>query len=162
MSLSEFGVTAESIRTRFFPHQDAFSTASIPTAATVALIVTDQAAILDGKLRIEDIDPASIDDTASAAYKWCAYTIRLASAIEAMESSTNQDSALLEQWRNRLKARWADLSDNGYLSMGDGVDAPAQQADGPNHHIDEYSITVQDEDDISSLDTNLIRRSDQL
>lgn len=159
---STFGVAADSVRLRYLPQLDAFSTSSIPTAATVANIISDQAAILDGKLRGESIDPSSIAVSTDAAYLWCAYTIRLASAIEVMEASTHSSVEVLERWTAQLAARWKDLEEKGYLALGSGVSAPATPANGPTHHIDTYGLTIQNTSDISDLDDSRPRRSDEL
>jgi hypothetical protein len=161
MAIATFGVTPESVRKRHFPHQGAFSASSNPSALEVSAIITEQAARLSGKLRGEDLEPSSITDTDSDAWAWCALAVRLASAIEVMRSASAQDPEVLKAWRADLRDMWTDLAENGYLALGSGVTAPAQQADGPSHHIDEYGLETPD-DEMSPLTDSIPRRSDKL
>lgn len=161
MSLTLFGTTAAVLRSRYFPQIDAFSVLSSPTAVVVGDIINACAATLDGKLRQEDITPAAITDTTSAAYYWCAETILLASAIKVMQASTHQDPKVLEAWRDELKERYADLAKSGAAALGDGVSLPATEVDGPLTHIDEHSLDVADETLMSTAEP-VFRKDDEL
>ncbi len=148
---SAFGVTAESVRVAYFPHLDSFTANSIPSAVQMADFVTKSAAVLDGKLQQEALTASSITDTESSAYVWCADTIQLATAVRAIRSMTGQDPKVAGVWAQELRDRYRDLDDNGYLALGAGVNAPAQEAEGPSTHIDEYALEPDDPTDMSSI-----------
>lgn len=158
---STFGVTAALVRRAYFPHLDEFSASSVPVALRVTEIIADAAADLEGKLSQEDLAASAITDSASAAYRWCANTLRLASAISALQEMASADPEVVKAWQARLNARYKDLADNGYLALGGGVSAPSQQADGPSHHIDEYGLDIDETSDLSDA-TNPFRKSDDL
>ena len=158
---STFGVTAALVRRAYFPHLDEFTASSVPVLLRVTEIISDEAADLEGKLAQEDVTASAITDATSAAYRWCAKTLRLASALCVLQEMASADPDIAKAWQGRLDARYEDLAENGYLTLGGGVSAPAQQADGPSHHIDEYALTIDDSTDLSDA-TNPFRKSDIL
>lgn len=158
---SAFGVTAPTLRAAFFPHLDEFSTNSVPSAVQVADFINKSAAVLDGKLLQESISAAAIMDTTSAAYVWCGDTIQMAAAIRTARAMVGTDPDVVRAWVKELEARYADLDERGYLVLGAGAAAPAQEAEGPSHHIDEYSLEVDDPADMSDT-IPLFRKSDLL
>lgn len=161
MAPSTFGVTAATVRAAYFGHLDEFSASSVPSAVQVADFVTKSAAILDGKLLQESVTASEITDTASSAYVWCADTIQLATAIRCIHAMQSSDPDIAKAWLKELTDRYEDLGEKGYLALGGGATAPAQQADGPSHHLDEYSLTVDSADDMSDA-VPVFRRSDLL
>lgn len=161
MPPSTFAVTHVDVRDQYFPNGDPFSGNSVPTADAVTKIILGRAALLEGKLAAEDVAASSITVATSSAYLWCADTIRLAAAIKVMQGMTSQDPDVLKSWAAELRERFDDLAASGYLALGDGVTAPAEQADGPNHHIDEFNLEVRNTADIPDL-TEMPSRDDEL
>lgn len=162
MALNLFGVDADAVRRHHFPMQDTFDTTTTPSAATVAEIITAQAAILEGKLQAELIEPDSITDASTSAYLWCANTLRLMAAPMVVRAGLEVEEGLVTDLETERDARLTDLSDSGYLALGDGVATPAVAANGPTTFIDVFGIKTQRTSDMSSLAHNLLRRDDEL
>lgn len=137
-----FGVTATNLYTRHFPQWSAATAESSPSAVTVAEIIDECAATLEAKLLQEDIVATSLTTTGVGAYLWCRETLRLQAALAVVEVATQQVPALASTWQKQLDARWEELDTKGYLALGTGVSAPAEQPDGPTHFIDQLGLDV--------------------
>lgn len=157
-----FGVTPAIVRADYFPQFNDFTTDTNPSLASVLRFIDQEAAVLEAKLLQEDIDATGLLVTNEAAYLWCQATLTLQAAIHTMPRMTQQDSALLNLWRDELAERRAELAAKGYLALGGGVSAPSTQPDGPNHHIDTYGIDLAENNANFSGVTARLRRDDEL
>lgn len=160
--VNTFGITADFVRRRFYPQSPSFNTDSNPTEDTVTEFVEDAAADLEAALLQEDIDPASLIATNKAAYIWCRKTIALDAAITCYPVMTGQDPAVLQKWQLKLNARYEDLAEKGYLALGGGVAAPAEQPDGPTHFIDRLNLDTSENDRRASSVDMPFHKDDQL
>lgn len=164
MTVSIFGVTHGSVRRHHFGQQTDFSATTSPTSTTVGEKIDAQAARLEGKLRLKGITASAITDTASAAYIWCADTLRLMTAISIQPVALGIDSDEAARWRADLKERLADLEERGADALGDGAtaDATASEPEGPITHFTENTgIDTGDDDDASDAEPPL-RFGDEL
>lgn len=162
MALNLFGVDADAVRRHHFPMQDAFDTTTTPTLATVTEIITAQSAILEGKLQSELVQPATITDASTAAYLWCANTLRLMAAPMVVRAGLEVEEGLVTDLEKERDARLTDLAESGYLALGDGVATPGVAANGPTTFIDVFGIETQSASDMSRLSVNVLRRDDEL
>ena len=162
MAINLFGVDADAVRRHHFAFSDAFDTSTTPTLVTVTEIITAQGAILEGKLLAELVNPATITDNSTAAYLWCADTLRLMAAPMVVRAGLQADEALVTSIEADRNARLAELEANGYLALGDGVAVPSVAANGPTTFIDVYGIQTQDASCMSRLSINVLRRDDEL
>ena len=157
-----FGVTADSVRSHFFPQANAFSTNSSPTLATVTARVGWAASDLDGALRMKGVDPVAIATATDAAYLWCAKTLSLMAARELLSVMTGQDPAWAKSIQADVKARLDALQTLGVDVLGSGaVAASGDDGVGPTTHIDENDLDTGDPTLISDVVPRL-RRSDEL
>ncbi len=162
MTVSTFGVDEDFVRRHYFPQMPGFNTDSNPTAATVLEFIQDAGADLEAALLQEDIVATGIATATDAAYVWCRKTIALAAAITCYPVMTGQDPAVLQKWQKQLDARYADLAEKGYLALGGGVSAPAEEPDGPTHFIDSYNLDTSENDLRASRITAPFRKDDRL
>lgn len=154
MAIQDFGVTAAAISANHFPSLT-FSTASQPTAVTVLEKIKDAAADLAGRLSIEGLSAATLDDddenpTYPNAYRWCARYIRLHAAIGTLQASATADPEVLKAWREELREMRRSLDDYGHVALGDAP-APTTSGNGPYTHIDRHSLETSDSNDVSSV-----------
>lgn len=162
MSVSTFGVTAEMVRASFFPHLDAFGTATSPTATTVAREINWCAAELNGRLKTKDITPSAIADTASAAYYWCQQTVALMVAVALLRVMSGADPDVAKAWMALRDDRLTKLEQQGVAALGDGASTTgSSEALGPTDHISELGLDVGDADDASDV-IPALRRGDML
>lgn len=163
MTVSTFGVTAATVRANRFPHlAGSWGADTAPTATTVATFINQRAAYLEGKLLLEGIAAADITDAASAAYLWCQETLELMVAIRIAEVATGSDNGLLQVWRDEVKARFAELDEDGAAALGSGATSTSNSdPDGPMSHISENGLEVDSAADMSTTVPRL-RRDDML
>lgn len=162
MAVNEFGVTQQSVAAYHFPMWPAFSAASKPTAATVALMVTETAGALAARLYAETIDSTSISDAASAAYLMCAEQLRRMVALKVLKSSTQQDAELAKALLAEIDAWFKGLASGGGTFLGnEGLQTGASDPDGPTSHISEFGLTV-DSASLMSTVVPRLRRDDAL
>lgn len=161
MALNLFGVTPDAVQRHHFPFSPTFDGTTVPTSATVTEIITAQAARLEGMLQEESIEPDTITDASSSAYLWCADTLRLMAAPWVVYSGLLVEDALLVRLETERDARLAELDDNGFLALGDGVSAPSIEANGPTTHLDTYGIELPDASESSPIRC-VLRRDDEL
>jgi hypothetical protein len=162
MSLSTFGVSADSVRRHRFPHLDSFGASTVPSLSTVEEAVSRAAARLAGKLLLEAIDAEAISDATSPAYLWCQETLELMVAIRVAEAMTHRDSELLRVWRTEVDARFEELDEGGVDALGGGaITTSASDPDGPTSHISQNNLTTDASADMSTTVPRL-RRDDLL
>lgn len=159
MTVATFGVTAASVRSHHFPQWSAFSAETSPDSTTAGEMVTEAGADLAGVLTAAGVTPSSISDVASAAYSWCAYTVRLDAALRILRASTQASPDLEKTWQARLDARYAALKAAGAAALGDEALAPVDP-DGPSSHISELGLEVGNEAEEASSAYPLLRRDD--
>lgn len=161
MASSDFGVTADSIRRHHFPNLDAFSTASRPTAATVAECIEEEAALMAGALALENVSASAITAD-SDAYVLCRKTLRLQVAARLARDIPGADSDLARSWQASVEAWYASLAKGGASFLGDGAAASgASDPDGPTWHGSEYSLTTDSGSDMSTT-IPMLRKDDAL
>jgi len=161
MSITVFGVTAQSIRDHHFPQLEAqaFSAYSRPTSTAVGEMVDEAAAELAGKLAAEDITAADITSgDYPVAYAWCRATVRLSAALRVLRAMANQDPEVAKAWQTQLDARYAELAAMGAVALGDAP-LPSQPSNGPRSHVSAYSLDTGDDEDLSTLEPKF-RRDD--
>jgi hypothetical protein len=157
-----FGVTHDTVRRHHFPGIQSFSLGSAPTSTTVTEKIGSAAADLAGKLTLKGIDAATIIDTASAAYAWCAETLRIATAVKLLQIISGVDADLAKAWKSELKDRYELLAEQGVDAMGGGASTTDLGGpDGPNTHISELSLDTGD-DGLASDVIPPFRKDDQL
>ena len=160
MAVNEFAVTQQTVATHHFPMWPAFSTSSKPSAATVALLITESAGVLTARLYSENI--TSITDTASAAYLMCAEQLRRMVALKVLKASTQQDPELAKALLAEINEWFASLAAAGGTFLGDdALQTGDSDPDGPTSHISEFGLTTDDSDDMSTTVPRL-RRDDEL
>lgn len=162
MAITIFGLTAASVQAHMFPQWGAPSVNSSPTLTVCSEVIDEEAGELTGKLYGQGITASALV-AGTAAYLWCAKTLRFMAAIRFIRAGTQADPEVARAYAAELKQRLADLDAKGATALGDsaldGGDAPA---DGPNTHINTYGIDVSTADDMSSLLDGTLRRSDAL
>lgn len=157
-----FGVTHDTLRRHHFPGLQAFSSTSAPSAQTVTEKIASAAAELDGALSRKGITGDDIVDTASAAYAWCAETLRLMTAVKLLQIISGVDPDLAKAWRAEKKERLELLADQGTGALGGGASSDdLGEPDGPNTHIAELSLDTGD-DSLASDVIPPFRKDDQL
>lgn len=163
MAVTTFGVTAATVRSNRFPHlAGSYGTDTAPSSTAVATFINRAAARLEGKLLLESITASAISDTASAAYYWCQETLELMVAIRIAEVATGSDNGLLQVWRNEVEARFKELDVGGVAALGAGATSTSSSdPDGPTSHVSEYSLEVDEADNMSTVVPRL-RRDDLL
>ena len=162
MALVTFGVDAESVRRRYFPALNAFSTQSAPTVATVGDWIDEEAAALQGQLLGEAI-PADALTAGTAPYINCATQLRRKVALKCLEVMTGRFPELAKRLAEEAED-WDDgFEEGGATFLGDDSLATLSESepDGPTTHIDEYNLDVGDTSDASDV-IPALRRSDQL
>jgi hypothetical protein len=160
MAVNEFGVTQQTVATHHFPMWPAFSTSSKPTAATVALLITESAGVLTARLYAETI--TSITDTASAAYLMCAEQLRRMVALKVLKASTQQDPELAKALQAEIDAWFASLASGGGTFLGnESLQTGSSDPDGPTSHISEFGLTTDEAENMSTTVPRL-RRDDAL
>ncbi len=160
--VSRFGVDADYVRRHYFPQMPGFNVDSNPTEATVDEKVEEAAQEVEAALLAEDIVAADLLTNTDGAYVWCRKTVALASAIACYPVMTGQDPAVLKRWQTDLDARLEDLDERGFLALGTGVSAPAEQPDGPTHFIDSMHLDTSENERRASRITAPFRKDDQL
>lgn len=162
MAVSTFGVTYSAVKNHHFPQLGGdFSTTTKPTATTVGEMIDAEAADLEGALLAKDLVASTLDDdTASAAYKWCAETIRLGAAVRALQAMLTADPEVVKAWQAKLNARYKKLEDKGGIVLGIAEDA-SDLSSGPRSHITTHSLDTGDDQDISDV-VPVFRRNDPL
>jgi len=162
MAVNEFGVTQQTVATHHFPMWPAFSTSSKPTAATVALLITESAGVLTARLYGETIIAASITDAASAAYLMCAEQLRRMVALKVLKASTQQDPELAKALQAEIDAWFASLASGGGTFLGnESLQTGSSDPDGPTSHISEFGLTTDEAENMSTTVPRL-RRDDAL
>lgn len=159
MAVNVFGVTHQMLRATYFAHLGDFSAYSTPTDTVVTQEVARKAAYLEGRLRKEAIDAASVTDSSSSAYLICQELLLLAAAIGLSGLMTGQSPEWLRALELRLERRYRELDDDGWTALG--TPQPQEEPDGPNTHIDAHNLELEDEADISPL-THKLRARDML
>lgn len=150
MAIEDFGVTHQDVSSRHFP-QLTFSATSNPTATAVDGFIEDSAADLAGALVKEGMNPSALAaDIPSAAYVWCATTIRMAAALEVMRGMTGQDPAVVQAWERKVDRRLKDLDAYGAAALGISDSSSTTDANGPRTHIDAFGLTTSASIDVSS------------
>lgn len=162
-AINEFGVTQAAVASDFFPQWRAgFSATSAPTAARVAVIITEEAATLAAKLYGENITAAGITDTASIAYVKCAAQLKRMVALRIFRTTTQQNPELAKALKAESDEWLEGLADGGGTFLGDeGLNSGTSDPDGPTSHISQFSLTTDSADDMSSA-VPLLRKDDQL
>lgn len=163
MAVAEFSVVADDVRTEHFPHWGAFSTTTKPTAAAVAVRITEEAGELGGKLSLKGIDPASITSVDTPyAYQWCRKTLKLMVAIWVAKVATASNPDLAKTLQDELDARLEKLDEHGVTLLVDAVaTASGSPAEGPTTHITEFGLETDSAENMSTVVPRL-RRDDQL
>ena len=163
MAVNEFGVTAAKVAAMYFPQwTGGFSTSSNPNAATVALIVEESAAVLEGRLYGENITASAISTSTTAAYIMCAGQLRRMTALRIFRETTQQNPELAKSLEAEINAWFAELSAKGGTFLGNStLQSAGSDPDGPDSHISQYGLTVDDADDMSTTVPRL-RRDDEL
>ncbi len=162
MTVSTFGVTALIVRADYLPQINEFTTDSNPTLASVNRFIDQKAGVLEAKLLQESIVASAITIATDAAYLWCQATLTLMVAIRAGEVAYQQNPDILKAWREELNERFNELAARGYLALGGGVAAPAEQPNGPTTFIDNLGIDTSENDANPSSVTFPFRKDDQL
>lgn len=163
MASSTFGLTAESVRAHHLPNADAFSTQSRPSLATVAEIITEEAAQMAGALALELVDASAITDTASGAYNSCRKTLRLQVAAKVVRLMSGFDSELVATWDEQVQDWYKKLDEGGVSFLGDGATASGtSDADGPTSHVTVYGLERDTGANMSSPVTGKLRMDDDM
>lgn len=150
MALETFGVAPQDVSARHFPHLT-FSATSRPAESAVESFIEDAAADLAGALVKEGLSPATLGaDPTSAAYVWCATTVRMAAALEVMRGMTGQDPAVVQAWERKVERRLKDLDAYGAAALGISGSDSTTEANGPRTHIDAFSLETSASTDVSS------------
>jgi hypothetical protein len=159
MASNLFGITAAGVRSHHFAQQDAFSSTGQPTVATITEAISEEAAVMAGKLALELIDAESIEDD-SDAYKACARILRMQCAVRIALDMLRMDSELVRSWQATVAAWYADLEVGGAPFLGDGATTTGdEEPDGPTWHGTELE---QDSTDDMSSTIPLLRKGDRL
>lgn len=162
MSVSTFGVTANGVRAHLFPQWGDFSVKSSPTLATAGEIVQEAAGELAARLYEENVDAAAITDAASAAYLWCARTLRLMAALRIMQAATQRDPELAKAYAAELAARFKKLDESGATALGDeSLATGTSDPDGPTSHVTVFGLTTDAAADMSDA-VPFLRKDDRL
>lgn len=168
MSVSVFGLTPESVRAHMFSQWSQFSAQSSPTENIVEECIEEEAGELAGRLYAENIDAASIADDLdsnslhSAAWLWCARTLRLMVALAVLRRATQADPELAKSYRAELDARLKQIAEQGATALGNSsLASGTADPDGPTTHINTYGLTVDESTNMSSTVPRL-RRDDAL
>ena len=160
MAVNEFGVTQQTVATHHFPMWPAFSTSSKPTAATVALLITESAGVLAGRLYGENI--ITITDATSAAYLMCAEQLRRMVALKVLKASTQQLPDLAKDLAEEIASWFTGLAAGGGTFLGDdSLSIGDADPDGPTNHINTFGLTTDAAADMSTTVPRL-RRDDAL
>ncbi len=163
MTVSVFGLTAAILRADYLPQADDFSTSSAPTAASVARLLNQKAAELEGLLLKESIATAGITNAASAAYLWCQETLSLMVMIRVAGLMSGRNQDLIIEWQVRLDERLKRLADDGATALGDAsLSTSASDPDGPTSHISELGLDVSDMASTASSAAPVFRKDDVL
>lgn len=149
-----FGVTYDSVRRHHFPVISNWDSTTSPTDTTVTEMIDAAAAKLAGKLLLKSITASEISDTATAAYAWCADTIRLEVATRIPPTVSGVDPDEYSRRRAQLKERYEDLDEHGAEALGGGASANAtdSEPEGPVTYLTENpSIDTGSDSDASSV-----------
>ena len=162
MASSLFGVDAESVRRHHFANFEAFSTASRPSATTVAEAIEEEAAHMAGALALELVDASSITP-ASSAHNTCRRILRLQVAARLARDIPGVDSALAQSWDGQVQRWYQQLDEGGVSFLGDGATASGNSdADGPTWHGSVYGLELDTADEMSSPVTDKLRMDDEM
>lgn len=168
MGVNLFGLTANSVRAHMFPQLSDFDANSSPTLTIAAECVEEEAGELAAKLYTEGVTASAIVSTLdanslhSAAWLWCVRTLRLMVALQLLKRMSQQFPELAKAYQTELDVRLKDLAATGATALGDeALDTGDSPADGPTTHLNQYSLTVDDADDMSSAVPSL-RKDDAL
>lgn len=137
-----FGVTNVLVQVDYFSQGGSFSDISNPSSASVDRYINQQAARLESALLKESIDASDVTalGSTSAPYLWCQDTLELMVAMRVAKDMLQSPPPNQKDWKTELDERLKDLDENGYLALGGGLTAPAEQPDGPTHFIDELGL----------------------
>lgn len=163
MAIATFGVTADSVRAHFFPHMDAWTTASRPSTTSVTELINAEAGRLQGRLLKESITAATIDAApSSAAYAMCADVLRKMVAVRLSRTLPGAATELAKAWAGEVD-EWLKMleADGGTFLGDDTLSTSASDPDGPTSYLDEYGIDTGDTADASSA-APVLRRDDIL
>lgn len=160
MAQTTFGVTAELVRSGYFPYQPTFDGTTVPTATAVAVFIDEEAVHLTGRLLVEGITASSLT-AGDDAYVWASGMLRLMAAIRVVQAGIAMDPQVLDDWKARVAERFDYLDKNGRRALGVGVSDPTIEPNGPTTHLDTYGIETPDIGDMSPIGT-ILRRSDEL
>lgn len=150
MSVVTFGVTAAGVRADCFPHLPTFTDSTAPTSTQVATKINEQAGMLAGALTIAGVNVDSIE-AASAGYYSCAGVLKLMVGVSLARSASGLNPAVVQAWRDEVKA-WLDgLKANGGEFLGVPASAGTSPT-GPLTFIDHLGLDVPSSADASSLE----------
>jgi hypothetical protein len=161
--VNEFAVTQAAVASDYFPQWRAgFTANSAPTAARVAVLITEEAAELTSRLYAEGITAEDITDAATAAYVKCAAQVKRMVALRIYRLTTQQNPELARALRAESDAWLKELAAGGGTFLGnESLDTGASDPDGPTSHITQYGLETDVADDMSTTVPRL-RRDDQL
>lgn len=163
MAIEEFGVCVTAIRDEYFTWLDAFSATTSPSDSTVERIITQQAAILAGRLLLEGIAAATVAaDDESPGYVMCGDIISKMAAVAIAQNMTGMNSELLKTWRADVDAWFEGLNAGGGAYLGNAALATGSApADGPTTHINHFNLSTSVGTTPSSIDP-IFTRDDKL
>lgn len=143
MTIATFGVTVDSVRKHHFPTQNAWSTSSSPSLATVTEMLDVEAGRLAGALLKESI-PTSAIVAGTPEYASCQGQLRMMVARRALDAMTGADPAIAKRWDTAIDGWFKSLDADGptFLGNDDLGTLSLSDADGPTEHLTEYGLAV--------------------
>ena len=162
MTVSTFGVDAESVRRHHFAFMPAFAAGSRPSLATVTEAIAEEAAAMAGALALELVNAASIT-VDSGAYNTCRRILRLQVAARLARDIPGADSALARSWDGAVRDWYEKLDEGGASFLGDGATATGGfDADGPVSHLSVYNLERDEGASMSSPVNGKLRMDDDM
>ena len=162
MAVNVFGLTAALLRADYLPQADDFSAVSSPTATSVARILDQKAAELQGRLLRQAISAAAITTATSSEYLWCQETLGLMVMIRVVGLMTGVNPELVVEWQARLDERLLRLADDGGIELGNAALAVSvSDPNGPTTHITELGLDVSGLATSASTITMPLRKDDR-
>src|SRR5690349_6750663 len=159
-----FGVTTSLLQQTHFPHNGAFTPYGTPSSTVVAAIIARKAARVAGRLQKEGIEPAVVaQDPESNAYLLAQELVLREARIDVaplVSGITSEDIAVA---KSDLRALYEELDDNGWTALGtaEPTDDGSAPVDGPQSHLDNADVEVEESDDVSSV-VHKLRARDHL
>lgn len=162
MAAYAFGVTAATVYSLHFPAWGAPSASGKPTAAAVAIMVSQSSGVLATKLYKEGVDAAAITDAATAAYLTCAEQLGRMVALKVLKVSTQKMPELAKELAAEIAAWFDELNKDAATHLGDtALNGNSSPANGPTSHVSEYSLEQLAGEDMSDVIPPL-KKSDRL